>query len=156
MVIYWLRTLDSTRKTVYLSALAAATYILICGPFILLDWDAFFLKPLRQYAMVADWDFTRGHSSFMANTIGFSFLIRSINVQWLPQVTNALAVVITWIMAWRRLSKETDVLLYLGLVGITFTLTSPIPFHYEYIPLLIVMSFASIAAAIEENEMRIE
>jgi hypothetical protein len=105
--------------------------------------------------MVADWDFKRGHSSFMADTIGFSFLIRSIKVQWLLQATNALAVVITWIMAWKRLLTETDVFLYLGLVGVAFTLTSPIPFHYEYMPLLIVMFFASIASAIEENKIRI-
>ncbi len=154
MAIYWLRMLDSVRKTACLLALAMVTYIFICGPFILLDPDAFFLKPLRQYAHAADYLFRTAQQSLLTDTIGFSYLIRIINDQWLLQVTNALAIMITWIMAWKRLFTETDVLLYLGVTGVVFTLTSPIPFHYEYMPLLIVISFASIAAAIEENKIQ--
>lgn len=155
MAIYWLRTSDSIKKMVYLSILAAATYILICGPFILLGPKAFFLKPLRYYSEAANYYFTTGQPIFTKETMGFSFLIRSINNQWLLPVTNALAVMITWLMAWKHLLTETDVLLYLGVIGVVFTLTAPMPFHYEYMPLLIVISFGSIAAAIEENKVRI-
>jgi hypothetical protein len=154
MAIYWLRRSVSVRKTAYLLVVAAVTYLIICGPFILLDPDAFFLKPLRQYAHAADYYFTTAQQSLLKDTIGFSYLIRVMNNQWLLQATNALAMVITWTMAWKRLFTETDVLLYLSVTGIVFTLTSPIPFHYEYMPLLIVMSFASIAAAIEENKIQ--
>jgi hypothetical protein len=154
MAIYWLRMLDSVRKTACLLVLAVVTYIFICGPFILLDPAAFFLKPLRQYAHAADYYFTTAQQNLLMDAIGFSYLIRIINDQWLLQVTNALAMVITWIMAWKRLFTETDVLLWLSVTGVIFTLTSPIPFHYEYMPLLITMSFASIAAAIEENKIQ--
>lgn len=146
MAIYWLRTSCSLRTAVKLSIVACCTYLLICGPFLMLNTYDFIVTPLRSYAEFGKWDFTRGAESFSANSIGFTFLLRGTHVEWLPPTFTALAIIGPIVLAYLRLRTETDVLLYLGLAGVALTLTAPVPWYYEYFPSFILISFAAIAA----------
>lgn len=153
MAIYWLRTTCSLRKVATFSIMTICTYLLICGPFLILDPYAFIVAPVRHYSWLGKWDFTRGYGSFSAKTIGLTFMLRKTHLEWLLQASTLLAITGPLILAWRRLQSETDVLLYLGLAGMAVALTAPIPWHYEYFPSLLLISFAAIAAAEEEENI---
>jgi hypothetical protein len=153
MAIYWLRTTCSLRTAATFSIITICTYLLICGPFLILDPYDFIVAPVRHYSWLGKWDFTRGYGSFSAKTIGLTFMLRKTHLEWLLQASTILAITGPLILAWRRLQSETDVLLYLGLAGMAVALTAPIPWHYEYFPSLLLISFAAIAAAEEEDNI---
>ncbi len=155
MAIYWLRTTHNLRTVVTLSIMTACTFFLICGPFLMLDPYDFIVAPVRHYSWLGQWDFTRGYGSFSAKTIGLTFMLRKTHIEWLLQAATILAIAGPLILAWRRLQTETDVLLFLGLAGTAVALTSPIPWHYEYFPSLLLISFAAIAATEEKSNILI-
>lgn len=141
------------RTVVKLSVVAVVTYLLICGPFLLLAPYDFIITPVRHYSELGKSDFTRGAGSYSADTIGFSFMLRKTHVEGLLPASTVLALIGPLVLAWRRLRTEADALLYLALAGIAVVLTAPIPWHYEYFPSLILVSFAAIAATEEiENQ----
>jgi hypothetical protein len=151
MAIYWLRTSGSFRTAAMLSVVAAGTFLVICGPFLVLAPHAFVVAPVHHYSELGNWDFSRGAAGFSADTIGLSYMIRSAHMKWLLPAASAIAVVGPWLLAWKYLRSETEVLLYLGVSSIAVALTAPIPWHYEYFPAFILIAFASIAAAAEED-----
>ncbi len=154
MVIYWLRTSGSFRVVAKLVGVTMVTFLIICGPFLILNPHAFVVAPLQHYAALGAWDFSRGPASFAANTIGLSYMIRSTKVDWLLPAIALVAIIGPWVLAWRRLRSATDVLLYMGFSGMVVALTSPIPWHYEYFPVFILISFAAIASAAEDDAIR--
>jgi hypothetical protein len=154
MAIYWLRTYGSIRTAAILSGVAGGVFLAVCGPFLLLNPHAFLVMPVQHYADLGNWDFSKGQASYSAQTIGLSYMIRSVHVKWLLPAISALAVVGPWVIAWRYLRSTTDVLLYMGFAGVVVALTAPIPWHYEYFPAFILIAFASIAAAAEDDVIR--
>lgn len=152
VAIYWFRASASWRTTGLLSLGACGTYLVLCGPFLALTPHAFLIDPMRHYTVLGNWDFTKGGTGFCANTIGLSYMIRCLREEWLLPLASALAVIVPCVLAWWRLNSRSDLLLYMGFAGMASALTAPIPWHYEYFPPLILFAFASIAAAIEEDD----
>jgi hypothetical protein len=155
MAIYWLRTTCSMRTAATFTIVTICTYLLICGPFLMLDPYDFIVAPVRHYSWLGKWDFTRGYGSFSAKTIGLTFMLRETHLEWLLQASTILAIAGPLVLAWRRLQTETDILLFLGFAGMAVALTAPIPWHYEYFPSFLLISFAAIAAAGEEGRDRV-
>jgi hypothetical protein len=151
MAIYWLRVSGSFRTAAILSVVAGGTFLVICGPFLFLNPDAFIVAPVQHYAALGSYDYAQGAAGFSANTIGLSYMIRSAQISWLLPIISALAVLGPWVLAWKRLRSETDVLLYMGFSAVVVALTAPIPWHYEYFPAFILIAFAALAAASEED-----
>jgi len=153
MAIYWLRMSNRLRTTIGLCAIAVVVWLLVCGPFLLLDPWRFVVTPLQFYTKVGEWDFSRGSGSYAADTIGLTYMVRSLGVEGIFPVSAALVSIMPLLLAWRHLRTETDALLFIGLTGVASTLMAPVPFHYEYFPSLIMISFGALAAASEEDTL---
>ena len=151
IAIYWLRSSASWRTTLKLTVVTCATFLVICGYFLLTAPYEFTIAPLKHYASLGDWDFTRGSASFSADTIGLAFPLRTMQGKCLLSVSMLLAIFLPITSAWRRLRDETDLILYMSLATVAVTLVSPIPWHYEYFPALLLTSFAAISAARQED-----
>lgn len=151
VALYWVRSTGSLWATLRFSSATVATWLVVCGPFLLSAPYDFIVAPIKHYAALGDWDFTRGMDSYSANMIGLAFAIRSTSVKWLLPTSMLLAILLPSVSAWWRLRDETDLLLHMSLATVAITLVSPIPWHYEYFPALLLISFAVIGAARKED-----
>jgi hypothetical protein len=123
----------------------------VTGPFLFPDPVGFLITPIRHYAELGRLDSLKGIDSYAADTIGLTFVLRGTSLAWLPATAMMLSVIGLLSAAGRWLRTGTDALVFMGSAGITVALFAPIPWHYEYLPPLLLLSFAAISAA-EERE----
>lgn len=151
VTIYWFKSSGSLRSTSKYCASVVATYLFICAPFLLPGAYEFLVAPIKHYSALGQWDFTRGAASYTANTIGLSYTIRSTGGDWLLLASMFLAIALPVVCAQWRMRNATDLLLHMSLATVAITLVSPIPWHYEYFPAFLFVSFAAIGAAKDED-----
>lgn len=133
---YWMQTQSWRRATLYVG-LAAATALLIFLPFIAQDAAAVWWAPIRQYSTV-------GHETFIFNpsmileTIGFSNLLYLAG--WDRFLSPVAAATFAFLFALNRgrMNTAMETTRVMALVSLGFTLWSPIPFYYEYFPVLVL------------------
>ena len=151
IAIYWFRSSGSLWSTTKYCASVVATYLVICSRFLLADVYTFLVAPIKHYSALGQWDFTRGAASYAADTIGLSYTIRSAGGDWLLLASMFLAITLPVVCALWRMRNATDLLLHMSLAAVAITLVSPIPWHYEYFPAFLFISFAAIGAAKNED-----
>lgn len=137
---HWMKT-ESWQKATRYVGVAAVSSLLIYLPFIAQDAAAVVWTPIRQYSTV-------GHETFLFNpsmileTIGFSnlFYLAGMN-RW---ISPASVAVFSVLFAWNlhRMNTAMDAIRVMALVSLGFALLSPIPFYYEYFPVLILFTQA--------------
>lgn len=152
LFIFWLRKYSSCRSAIKYSLVSIAAFCIVCGPFLISAPSDFVLTPLEHYTELGQWDFTRGVDSNSAKTIGFAYLLRQTQLDWLLRFTMIVAILSSILLAWKRIRSETDLFLSMGFLAVAVTLTSPIAWTYEYFPALLIVSFAVISAGREEDE----
>jgi hypothetical protein len=151
LYMYWLRTYSNHRTAIKYSVVTLVVFCIVCGPFLFSAPSQFLLTPLQHYTELGEWDFTRGADSNSAKTIGFAYFLRKTQVGWLLRATMITAIAASIILAWKRIRTKTDLFLCMGFTAITVTMTSPIPWIYEYFPALILVSFAAMSAGLEDD-----
>ncbi len=133
---YWMRT-QSWRKAVLYVGMAAATSLLIYLPFIAQDAEAVWWTPIRQYSSV-------GHGTFVFNppmvleSIGFSNLFYLVGWDRFLSLVAVFAYAVIFALNTSRMNTAMETTRIMALVSLGFTVLAPIPFYYEYFPVLIL------------------
>jgi len=90
LLFYWFSR-GGLRAAFKYSGITAAVFLLLNLPFALQSPYQVFLAPLAHYQELAAWDLGRGPLSFMANSIGFSYVLQT----WLgPKILSFFYVLV--------------------------------------------------------------
>ena len=141
LLFYWFSQ-GGLRAALKYSGITAAVFLLLNVPFALQSPAQVFLAPLAHYQELAAWDLTRGPASFMASSIGFSYVLQN----WLgPKVLSffyVLVILATIGLTPYLVQNRKRMLLGLAAVLAWFNLFTPIPWTYIYYDSLIILAFA--------------
>mgnify|MGYP001116323225 CR=1 FL=1 len=133
---YWWRAF-SWRRAVLLVGIAAATSLLIYGPFLVKDPVAVLWTPMRQYATVGRETF-EFNPAMILECIGFSNLFYLAGQDRFLTLAALGGFAIVLAGNAKRMKTPADATRIMALATLGFALFSPIPFYYEYIPALIL------------------
>lgn len=140
LLFYWFNQ-GGLRGALKYSGISAAVFLLLNLPFALQSLAQVFLAPLAYYQAVAAWDFTRGPASFMAHSVGFSYVLQN----WLgPKVLfffYVLVLLVTIGLTPYLIKNRKRMLLGLAVVLAWFYLFTPSP-TYVFYDSLIILAFA--------------
>ena len=141
LLFYWFSR-GGLRAALKYSGITAAVFLLLNLPFALQSPYQVFLAPLAHYQELAAWDLGRGPASFMANSIGFSYVLQT----WLgPKILSffyVLVFLVTIGLTPYLVQNKQRMLLGLAVVMAWFNLFTPIAWTYIYYDSLIVLAFA--------------
>ena len=143
LLCYWYRNYGFRGMLKY-STLAAAVFFLLTLPFALKSPAQVYLAPITHYQTLAAWDLTRGSASFMANSIGFAYVIQN----WLG--SQALSAITAFVLAgicglsWFFTQNRKRTLLSMAAALTLLNLFTSIPWTYIYYDCLILLAFALI------------
>ena len=134
---HWMKT-QSWREATRYVGVAAVVSLLIYLPYVAQDAQAVWWTPIRQYSTV-------GHETFLFNpamileTIGFSnvFYLAGADRFLSPVSALVFGVLLVWNL--HRMNTAMDAIRVMALVSLGFSVLSPIPFYYEYFPVLILL-----------------
>lgn len=134
---HWVKTQSWQKATLY-AGVAGFSSLLIYFPFISHDPIAVLWTPIRQYSTV-------GHETYLFNpamileTIGFRNLFYLAGAHRL--LSPASVAVFGALFAWNlhRMKTAMDAIRVMAMVSLGFALLSPIPFYYEYFPVLVLL-----------------
>ena len=129
---------QSWREATRYVGVAAVVSLLIYLPYVAQDAQAVWWTPIRQYSTV-------GHETFLFNpamileTIGFSnvFYLAGADRFLSPVSALVFGVLLVWNL--HRMNTAMDAIRVMALVSLGFSVLSPIPFYYEYFPVLILL-----------------
>jgi hypothetical protein len=97
---------------------------------------------LAHYQELAAWDLGRGPLSFMANSVGFSYLLQT---WWGPKILSyfyALVLLVSIGLTPYLVQNKKRMLVGLAVVIAWFNLFTPIAWTYIYYDSLIILAFA--------------
>jgi hypothetical protein len=141
LLFYWFSR-GGLRAAFKYGGISAAVFLLLNLPFAIQSPAQVFLAPLAHYQVLAAWDIARGPVSFMANSIGFSYVLQN----WLgPQVLSffyVLVLLVTIGLSPYLVKNRKRMLLGLAVVLAWFNLFTPIAWTYIYYDSLIILAFA--------------
>jgi hypothetical protein len=141
LLFYWFSR-GGLRAALKYGGISAAVFLLLNLPFAIQSPAQVFLAPLAHYQELAAWDFTRGPVSFMANSVGFSYVLQT----WLgPGILSffyGLVLLASIGLSPYLVKKRKRMLLGLAAVLAWFNLFTPIAWTYIYYDSLIILAFA--------------
>jgi hypothetical protein len=141
LLFYWF-SLRGFRAALKYSGITAAVFLLLTLPFAFQSPAQVFLAPLTQYQALAAWDLTRGTMSFMANSIGFSYVLQNLSGPKILFFFYVLVLLVTIGLTPYLTQNRKRMLLGLAVVQAWFNLFTPIAWTYIYYDSLIILAFA--------------
>lgn len=134
---HWAKTQSWGKATRYVGV-AFVFSLLVYLPYVAQDAQAVLWTPMRQYSAV-------GHETYLFNpgmileTIGFSnlFYLAGMERFLSPVSLVVFGVLLLWNR--NRMSTAMDAIRVMALAALGFVVFSPIPFYYEYVPVLVLL-----------------
>ncbi|MEI7437669.1 MAG: hypothetical protein WCL16_12770, partial [bacterium] len=133
---YWMR-IGSWRVATLRVGTATVTAALIYLPFVVRDAEAVWWTPLQHYAELGRGTLNSNPAAIL-ETIGFSNLFYLKGWDRVLSLLATLAAAVIVALHLRRLNTAAATVLAMALTSLGFTLLAPIPWYYEYFPVLIL------------------
>jgi hypothetical protein len=143
----WIDDRARARRT--LAILAAATLLPLL-PFIVWDWRMLWDSMIASYPRLMK-EVVWKTEGWATNTIGLTGWLLSHQQQRFVELSGAIAMAATYLIAWRRLRAGAPAAPWMALALLVFSLTTLWPVYYIYYDVLLLFVSAAVVEAMESS-----
>jgi len=131
------------KKAIFNTILSGLIFFIFSFPFLLVAPEEFFLTPIQHYKELGEYYVSLGKAGWVFETIGFSYLIQKYFGGSSLSLISAIIVVGISFFSFIYVKSIKNFPLYTAFSIVLLTFFTPVPWTYEYFPVLLLLMIAN-------------